>query len=89
MPTIVRKSDEPYKWEIGHVPLSAVANQEKKVPREFIREDGFGISDAARAYLAPLVAGEDYPPYRNGLPDYVRIRGVAVPKKLKTGYQLK
>jgi 6-phosphofructokinase 1 len=89
MPTIVRKSDDPYRWEIGHVPLSAVANQEKKVPREFIREDGFGITAACRAYLAPLVAGEDYPPYRNGLPHYVRIRGVPVPRKLKTGYQLK
>jgi 6-phosphofructokinase 1 len=89
MPTIVRKSSDPYRWEIGHVPLAAVANQEKKVPREYIREDGFGITEACRAYLAPLVEGEDYPPYRNGLPHYVRIRGAAVPKKLKTAYQVK
>jgi len=89
MPTIVRKSDAPYRWEIGHVALAEVANVEKKVPRNYIREDGFGITAAGRAYLAPLIDGEDYPPYRNGLPQYVRIRGAAVPKKLKTGYSLK
>jgi 6-phosphofructokinase 1 len=89
MPTIVRKSSKPYRWEIGHVPLSRVANEEKKVPREYITTDGFGITAACRRYLEPLVAGEAYPPYRNGLPNYVRIRGVPVPKKLKNGYVLK
>src|SRR5580704_7286079 len=82
MPTIVRKSSKPYKWVIGHVPLAEVANKEKKLPRDYLREDGFGISEACRRYLEPLVAGEAYPPYRNGLPDYVRIRGVSVKRKL-------
>jgi 6-phosphofructokinase 1 len=89
MPIIVRTGERPYRWEIGHVPLSAVANVEKKVPAEFIREDGFGITAACREYLSPLVEGEDYPPYRNGLPHYVRIRGVPVPRKLNTEYALK
>jgi 6-phosphofructokinase 1 len=88
MPTIIRKSSKPYKWEIGHVPLSEVANKEKKLPREYITPDGFGITPACREYLAPLVAGEAYPPYRNGLPDYVRIKGVPVPRKLTTQYKL-
>ncbi|MFO7276566.1 MAG: 6-phosphofructokinase [Pseudomonadota bacterium] len=88
MPTIVRKSSRPYKWTIGHVPLAEVANREKKVPREYITEDGFGITEACRRYLEPLIAGEAYPPYKNGLPDYVRIKGVPVKKKLATEFKI-
>jgi 6-phosphofructokinase 1 len=88
MPAIVRKSARPYRWKIEPVPLSQVANVEKKVPRNFITADGFGITAACRRYLAPLIAGEDYPPYRNGLPDYVKIRGKAVKKKLKSQYRV-
>ena len=88
MPAIVRKSARPYKWTIGSVPLDQVANQEKKVPREFVTEDGFGITDACRRYLEPLIAGEDYPPYENGLPAYVKIKGVLVKKKLTTEFKL-
>ena len=88
MPTIVRRSDRPYRWSIGHVPLGEVANKEKKLPREYIREDGFGITAACRRYLEPLVGGEAYPPYRNGLPDYVRIKGVAVRRKLKDEFKV-
>jgi 6-phosphofructokinase 1 len=82
MPAIIRKSARPYRWTIEPVPLAAVANVEKKVPRDFITADGFGITEKARRYLAPLIAGEDYPPYRDGLPAYVRIRGAAVRRKL-------
>jgi 6-phosphofructokinase len=86
MPVIVRESAKPYRWSVGEAPLSAVANQEKKVPRNFITEDGFGITAACRRYLAPLIAGEDYPPYINGLPAYVTLRGRGVPKRLKTQF---
>ncbi len=82
LPVIVRKSDKPYRWEIGEAPLARVANVEKKMPRRFISRDGFGITAAARRYLAPLVAGEDYPPYRNGLPRYARLKNELVAKKL-------
>jgi 6-phosphofructokinase len=88
MPTIVRKKAKPYKWTLGHIPLDQVANQEKKVPREFVTADGFGITEACRRYLEPLIAGEDYPPYRNGLPDYVKIKGVLVKKKLATEFKI-
>jgi len=87
IPTIVRKKAKPYKWEIGHVKLSDVANVEKMVPRDFITADGFGITEKCRAYLEPLIAGEDYPPYKNGLPDCVQINGVAVKKKLNTEFK--
>ncbi|MBS0380243.1 MAG: 6-phosphofructokinase [Proteobacteria bacterium] len=88
MPTIVRKAQRPYRWGIGHVPLAEVANKEKKLPPDYIRADGFGITEAARRYLEPLVAGEAYPPYKNGLPDYVHIRGVPVRRRLKTGFKI-
>lgn len=74
MPIIIRESDAPYQWSIGHVPLSEVANQEKKMPKDFISQDGFGITEACRRYLLPLIQGEAYPPYHEGLPDYVRLK---------------
>ena len=82
MPTIVRKSDRPYRWAIGEAPLSRVANKERKMPKRFISADGFGITTAARRYLAPLIEGEDYPTYRNGLPQYVRLKNQLVAKRL-------
>ena len=88
MPTIERRSDEPYEWAIGCANLADVANVEKKMPRDFISEDGFGITEKCRRYLLPLIQGEDYPPYKDGLPDYVRLRNVAVPKKLGTDFSL-
>jgi ATP-dependent phosphofructokinase / diphosphate-dependent phosphofructokinase len=82
MPMIKRKSTKPYRWVIDHVPLAAVANVERHVPREYITADGFGITAACRRYLEPLIAGEDYPPYRNGLPAYVVLKNTPVRKKL-------
>jgi 6-phosphofructokinase 1 len=88
MPTIVRKSSKPYRWVIGYIPLAQVANQEKKVPADYIRADGFGITEACRRYLEPLIGGEAYPPYKNGLPDYVHIKGAAVRRKLKSEFRV-
>ncbi len=88
MPAIVRTSDKPYRWKIGVAPLDRVANVEKKMPRDLISADGFGITAKARTYLSPLVRGEDFPPFKDGLPRYVRLRNVAVPKKLATGFKL-
>ena len=82
MPAIRRLSDSPYRWDIIEAPLSEVANQEKLLPPEFISADGFGITAAARRYLAPLITGEAYPAFKAGLPDYVRLQNVATPKKL-------
>ena len=82
MPTVVRKSSRPYAWEIGMAPLSQVANVEKFMPRDFISADGYGITDPCREYLYPLISGEDYPAYENGLPRYVTLKNVAVPRKL-------
>ena len=89
MPAIKRLSSQPYRWKIVPVPLESVANVEKTVPRHYISADGFGITPACRRYLEPLVGGEDYPPYRNGLPVYARLRGKAVRRRLKADYALK
>jgi len=86
MPVIVRKSSKPYRWSIGEAPLSGIANKEKKLPRNFIAADGFGITAACRVYLRPLIAGEAYPPYRNGLPAYVTLKGTSVVKRLRTPF---
>ena len=89
MPTIVRKSSKPYRWTVGKVGLAEVANKEKMMPRSFISKDGFGITAPCRDYLAPLIRGEDYPPYKDGLPTYVSLKNQRVRKKLKTEFVLK
>ena len=88
MPVIVRKSNKPYKWTIEAAELKDIANQEKKMPRDFITPDGFHITDKCRQYLSPLIAGEDYPPFKNGLPDYVKLKNSPVPKKLATAFKI-
>lgn len=82
MLTLERLSDAPYRWQIGEVPLDAVANRERRMPADFISPDGFHITSACRAYLQPLIEGEDPPPYRLGLPDYVHLGNHRVPRRL-------
>jgi len=83
MPVIVRTSDRPYRWKIESAPLEKIANHEKKLPKGFIRPDGYGITAAARRYLEPLIRGEDPPPYgKDGLPNYVRLKNARLRKRL-------
>ena len=82
MPTVDRLSDKPYKYRIGMADLKDVANVEKFMPRDFITKDGFGITEKCKRYLTPLIQGEDYPKYKDGLPVYVTLKNVAVAKKL-------
>ncbi len=88
MPTIIRVSDKPYRWKVGTARLEDVANQEKMLPRDYITADGMHITAKARRYLAPLIKGEDYPPYRDGLPQYVTLRNVPVKRQLKETFVL-
>ena len=88
MPAITRVSDKPYKWKITAADLNKVANMEKKMPKNFISKDGFGITKKCRVYLSPLIRGEDYPPYKNGLPDYAILKNTPVKKKTKTAFKL-
>ena len=86
MPVIKRLADRPYRWKIESAPLARIANKEKMLPKRYITKDGFGITAAARRYLEPLIRGEDYPPYVNGLPNYVTLKNVAVKPRLKTKF---
>ena len=82
MPAIIRTSNDPYTWEIGYGELKDIANVEKMMPKNYISDDGFSITDSCREYLLPLIAGENYPPYNNGLPDYVVMKKTKIKKKL-------
>ncbi|HQQ63630.1 MAG TPA: 6-phosphofructokinase [Pseudomonadales bacterium] len=88
MPAITRGKGKKYSWTITEAPLAKVANVEKKMPREFISKDGFGITQACRDYLVPLIQGEDYPPYKNGVPQYAKMKKVMAAKKLKNTFKL-
>jgi 6-phosphofructokinase 1 len=83
MPVIVRTADAPYRWKVEAAPLAKIANHEKKMPANFIRKDGYGITEAARRYLEPLIRGEAPPPYgRDGIPKYVELKNALVKAKL-------
>ena len=84
MPIVVREQDAPYQWHIGEVELAKVANVEKKMPKEYIAEDGFGITEACRHYLAPLIQGEAYPHFTNGVPQYFYKEWALIEKKCAT-----
>jgi 6-phosphofructokinase 1 len=88
MLTIQRETGPVYRWNIGSAPLSQVANIEYKMPRNYIEEDGFGITEACYKYLEPLIQGEAYPPYKSGMPEYVKLKNQLVAKKLKEAFTL-
>ncbi len=88
MPAIKRTSNKPYRWKIVEARLAKVANREKMMPKNYISKDGFHITQRCRSYLQPLIQGEDYPPFKNGLPQYVTLKNVAVKKKLKKSFKV-
>jgi len=88
MPIIVRTSNKPYKWKIGSTTLAKVANVEKMMPRHYITKDGLGITTRCKTYLAPLIKGEAYPPYKEGLPRYIQLKNIQVPKILNTEFKI-
>jgi 6-phosphofructokinase 1 len=83
MPVIRRLADSPYRWKIEAAPLDQIANHEKKMPANFIRKDGYGITAACRRYLAPLVRGEAEASWgRDGLPAHTRLELPNLPRRL-------
>jgi 6-phosphofructokinase 1 len=88
MPIIIREQAKPYRWRVGEAPLSDVANQEKKMPIHYISDDGFGITQDCRDYLSPLIQGESFPPFENGLPKVAKLKNQLVEKRLKTAFEL-
>lgn len=88
MPGIVRGKGKKYKWSIEEAPLEKIANVEKMMPRDYISRDGFGITEKGRDYFEPLIQGEDYPPYKNGIPQYATLKKVMIEKKLKKSFKV-
>jgi 6-phosphofructokinase 1 len=88
MPTIIREPGKRYRWRIGETPLAKVANREKKLPRKFISRDGFGVSPAGRTYFEPLVQGEAYPQYKEGMPVYTTLKNLPVTKRLAQNFKV-
>lgn len=86
MPVIKRVSNSPYRWTIESAPLGRIANKEKMLPRRYIRKDGFGITEAGRRYLEPLIKGENYPPYINGLPKTAKLKFKPVKPQVGTKF---
>lgn len=82
MPTIIRRPGAKYRWQIGETALTRIANREKKMPRKYISRDGFGVSAAGRTYFEPLIQGEAYPQYKDGMPVYTELRNAPVAKRL-------
>ena len=88
MMTIVRKSNKPYKWIIGSTDLGNVANNEKMMPMKYITSNGYGITKACKEYMRPLINGEGYPPYKDGLPVFCELKNKLVPKRLKSKFMV-
>ena len=88
MVTIERGRGKRYSWNTGEAPLNRVANVEHKVPRDFITGDGFGITEKARAYLEPLIVGEDYPAYDRGIPVFAQLKLQSVERKLRKRFKV-
>jgi 6-phosphofructokinase 1 len=88
MLTIERLASSPYQWRVESAPLKQVANVERKMPNDFITEDGYGITKKCRDYLLPLIQGEDYPPFKNGLPDYAKLKNVLAPRKIEVEFEV-
>ncbi|MGN0055291.1 MAG: 6-phosphofructokinase [Atopobiaceae bacterium] len=71
MPAIHRVYDQPYVTEYRLVDIADVANKERKVPADWIREDGMGVTEDFVRYVRPLVTGEVTPLYVGGVPHHV------------------
>ena len=82
MPVIVRGKGKKYSWKIEPAPLSKIANVEKKLPKSFISKDGFDITSKAIKYLQPLILGEAFPNFKDGIPTSEKLKLIEVTKKL-------
>ena len=83
MPVIVRGKGKKYSWKIEAAPLSKIANVEKKLPKSFISKDGFNVNSKAISYLEPLIVGEAFPEFKDGIPRISNLKLLLTPKKLK------
>lgn len=88
MPIIVRNPGAEYSWSIGEANLADVANVEQMMPRDYISECGFDITPKCREYLLPLIQGEAYPPYKNGIPVVAKLKKRKAVRVLNTHFSV-
>jgi ATP-dependent phosphofructokinase / diphosphate-dependent phosphofructokinase len=82
MVTLIRGEADHYTVETGLAPLSEIANGVKKLPREWINEDGVSMNFQFLRYAQPLIQGEVTIPSDNGVPMFARLDKVRVDKSL-------
>jgi 6-phosphofructokinase len=82
MPYIKRLNSSPYMWDIDYTDLNNIANKEKFMPRNFIDQDGFHITELCKEYIKPLINGESIPNFIDGIPNYTVLKNLLVTKKL-------
>ena len=82
MPVIVRGKGKKYSWKISPISLSKIANVEKKLPKSYISGNGFNVTSKAIKYLSPLIKGEAYPKFKDGIPVTQKLKLLQVKKKL-------
>lgn len=80
MVAVERVSSTPYEVKYVLLPLDKVANYEKKVPREWINEEGNFVNDQFVEYALPLISEDSAPPKEDGLPRFARLKKVLATK---------
>jgi 6-phosphofructokinase 1 len=71
-----RAAGAAYKCSTKLINLQEVANAEKKVPMEWITNDGTGLSNEYIKYALPLIQGESKPPFEEGMPRFAKLKKV-------------
>lgn len=87
MPVIQRTSDRPYRWQILPAALAGLMNREKRLPRGFLAADGYRLTARARAYFTPLIRGEAWPPFADGLPVHAQLKLKPVTRRLQSAFR--
>ena len=83
MLTIEKKKSSKFKWSIGTTKLDNVANIEKKLPKNYIKSNGYEITAACKKYISNLIEGESFPIFKNGYPLYAKMKCKLIKKKLR------
>ena len=82
MVTLVRGDTDQYSCETSFVAFSEIIGNTKKLPREWINEDGVSLNFQFYRYATPLIQGEVALPFENGLPSFARLGADPVDKQL-------
>ena len=73
---IFRRDEKSNKYKINYdlIDVNLVANAEKKVPLEWIKDDNSGLTQEFVDYALPLIQGDFKAPLVDGLPRFVKLK---------------